>query len=129
MQRRWFMATVVVSFLGVGMGALFFFKGSFTPELVLGWAVAFIDHCFRVLIDQSGLLRRTLGLGMVVNGLRAVVFAAAILFIIFKLNVEQGPFLFSVFSVYFIFLVYTIVMVYAFPPSGRDDPTGSVSGK
>lgn len=129
MQRRWFMMTVVVSFLGVGMGALFLFEGVFSLELALGWAVAFVDHGLRSIIDRSGLFRKTFNLfmgGVAVRGLRAIAFVAAILLIVFQLNVEKGPFLFSVFTVYFIFLVYSIVMMYAFPPPGREAPVGSM---
>ncbi len=128
MQIRWFIVAVVVSFLGVGMGAFFLFERAFSPELGLGWAVAFADHGLRSIIDRGGSFKRICNLfmgRMAVHGLRAAVFLAAILFIIFKLKVARDPFIFSVFMVYFIFLVYNIVMVYAFPPSGPGLPAGT----
>jgi len=111
MKPVWFLMAVAVSLVNLRIVYLFVFEEVFF-EAVLGWSISFINFCLHLVIERcqaiksrSQVYMRSLGL----NAARAGLFLITICVILLFADVKTGPFVYSVFSAYFIFL-YTNIL-------------------
>lgn len=127
MHHLYFLIALAVSVISIGLGAFWIFEEDCLFELALGWGLAFFNHCFEWFLAKKGLSRgipRFFLYCVGLNGVRVIVLFLAIVGVIYTMEVSTAPFIYGVFTTYFIFLTFTVL--YGHLRWSKARPGGSV---
>ena len=119
----WFLVALMLSILSVVAGLFVGFKGLFVEEMVTGWLIVFFNQGMYWLIRQYNdrkeskqLIMHSLGL----NALRVGIFFLTIIGFLATTDFKTAPFVYSLFSTYFIFLIYNILTMQSISLKAND---------
>jgi len=111
----WFWAATGISLVNASAAVLIYFEESFIIEVTSGWMISFCNHLAQTFLNPVRKLRvssqntfQSLGW----TGLRAGLFLLIITFIVLTRRLVLAPFIYAVFSTYFIFLFYNVLCMH-----------------